>query len=51
MRTINKTLTALVFTMFVLPAFADTAPDMGGTPRLAIGGGHVRQCGVIFGCS
>ena len=38
MRAIHKALTALMFSMLPVPAFADTAPDMGGTPRLAIGG-------------
>ena len=38
MRTTRKTLTALAFTMFVLPAFADTTPSMDGMPSLAIGG-------------
>jgi hypothetical protein len=39
MSTTNKTLTALAgLTMLALPAFADTAPEMSGTPRLAIGG-------------
>jgi hypothetical protein len=38
MRTTRTTLTALAFTMFALPALADTAPEMSGMPRLAIGG-------------
>ena len=38
MRTTHKTLAALTFAMFALPAFADTAPEMSGMQRLAIGG-------------
>jgi hypothetical protein len=32
MSTINKTLTALAIITFALPAFADTAPEVSGTP-------------------
>jgi hypothetical protein len=38
MSTIRKTLAALTFTISTLPALADTAPEMTGMPRLAIGG-------------
>ncbi len=38
MYTIEKTLGALALALFATPAFADTAPEMSGTPRLAIGG-------------
>jgi hypothetical protein len=38
MNTTFKSLFALSFSMFALPALADTAPEMSGTPRLAIGG-------------
>jgi hypothetical protein len=39
MSTTNKTLTAaLTLITLAFPAFADTAPSMDGTPRLAIGG-------------
>jgi hypothetical protein len=38
MSTTRKTLIALSFAMIAFPAFADTAPEMGGMPRLAIGG-------------
>ena len=38
MRATTKILTALTLTMLALPAFADTAPSMDGSPRLAIGG-------------
>jgi hypothetical protein len=39
MSTTSKTLTALAaFAIFAVPAFADTAPEMSGMPRLAIGG-------------
>jgi hypothetical protein len=38
MSTIRNTLNALTLTMFTFPAFADTAPEMSGMPRLAIGG-------------
>jgi uncharacterized protein YaiE (UPF0345 family) len=38
MRTIRKTLPALLVAIFALPAFADSAPSMSGMPRLAIGG-------------
>jgi hypothetical protein len=38
MRAIRNALSALTITMFVSPAFADTAPEMSGMPRLAIGG-------------
>ena len=34
----TKIFTALTLTLFTGPAFADTAPSMDGTPRLAIGG-------------
>ncbi len=35
---IRKTLMTVALSMFVLPAFADTVPEMSGMPRLAIGG-------------
>jgi YHS domain len=35
---ITKTLTTLALVTFTFPAFADTAPEMSGMPRLAIGG-------------
>ena len=38
MYTTRKTLGALALAMFAFPAFADTAPEMSGIPRLAIGG-------------
>ena len=38
MSTTTKTLIALALAMFTFPAFADMAPEMGGKPRLAIGG-------------
>jgi hypothetical protein len=38
MRATAKTLAALTLAMFTLPVLADTAPEMSGMPRLAIGG-------------
>jgi len=38
MGTTSRILTALAFAMLTFPAFADTAPEMSGMPRLAIGG-------------
>ena len=38
MRAMNSAILTLTLGAFVLPALADTAPDMNGTPRLAIGG-------------
>jgi hypothetical protein len=38
MSTTGNRLIAIAFAMFAFPAFADTAPEMGGSPRLAIGG-------------
>jgi hypothetical protein len=38
MNRMHKTLAAITFVMFSYPALADTAPDMAGSPRLAIGG-------------
>lgn len=38
MRTITRTLFAFTLCVVVVPALADTAPEMSGGPRLAIGG-------------
>jgi hypothetical protein len=38
MHTTRNTLIALLLATLPLPAFADTAPEMSGMPRLAIGG-------------
>src|ERR1700709_1295872 len=38
MRTTSKALTLLTMAILAFPAFADTAPQMSGMPRLAIGG-------------
>ena len=38
MSTTGRILTAIGFAMLALPALADTAPEMSGAPRLAIGG-------------
>ena len=38
MRATSRFLTAIALTMIALPALADTAPEMSGAPRLAIGG-------------
>jgi hypothetical protein len=38
MSIIRQTLIALTTAVFAYPAFADTAPEMNDTPRLAIGG-------------
>ena len=38
MSVIRQTMIALTIAVFAYPAFADTAPEMNDTPRLAIGG-------------